>query len=197
MMLARHVPAAFSLVSVLALGCTPSITIDAPDIEVTQPALQFPLAPVNMPPGTTVTATYDLVTNKLGASNNPDAGTLKNIQRLQVTRVVLRIPRTDAGVEDFSRAGITDFSFLYSLTVVATNPPSTVLPNPPVVPIVDYQASDVGVGVELQMPVDPPVDLLPLWGRTVLRLTITAAGDLPKVWWSADVVFSLSLRMTQ
>jgi hypothetical protein len=39
--------------------------------------------------------------------------------------------------------------------------------------------------------------MLPLWGRTSLYLTVTAKGDLPKFDWSMDVVFSLSLRMTQ
>jgi hypothetical protein len=39
--------------------------------------------------------------------------------------------------------------------------------------------------------------MLPVWGRTSLYLTVTATGNLPKVAWSADVVFSLSLKMTQ
>jgi len=182
----RHAFATFALIGVLVLDCTPKVTIDAPDIEVTQPGLQFPATPANVPPGTTVTAFYNLSTNKLGAASNPDSGTLKNIQRLLVTRVLLR-----------AETGITDFSFLDSLTVVASNPVSAIQPNPPVVPIIDYQATDVGVGAELQMPVDPPVDMLPLWGHTWLRLTITAAGALPLVPWSADVVFSLSLRMTE
>jgi hypothetical protein len=182
----RHALVAFALTGVLALGCTPTITIDAPDIEVTQPELQFPPAPANVTPGTTVSAVYMLSTAKLGAASSPDAGTLKNIQRLLITRVTLR-----------ANTGIPDFSFLDRLTVVATNPASVVLPNPPVIPIVDYVASDLAVGAVLPLPVEPPVDMLPLWGRPWLRLTITAAGALPKVAWSADVVFSLSLKMTQ
>jgi hypothetical protein len=182
----RHWFSAFPLTGALALGCTPSIVIDAPDIEVTQPDLQFPATPANVAPGTTASAIYTLNTSRLGAAGSPDAGTYKSIQRLQVTRVALN-----------AKTGIEDFSFLNHLTVTATNPASTYLPNPPVVPIVDYQASDVAAGASLALPVDPPVDMLPLWASTRLRLTITAAGNLPTVAWTADVVFSLSLRMTQ
>jgi hypothetical protein len=180
--------AALVLAAVLVVGCAPSVEIDAPDIEITQPNLPFPAAPASAGPGTSVTAPFKFATNKLGSSK-PDAGTLKNIERLQITRVVLK-----------ANSGIEDFSFLDHLTVLAANKSDTTQSSPewPVIQIVDYQASpDVQVGAELQIPLDPPVDMLPLWGHTWLYLTITATGDPPKTNWSADVVFSLSLKIRQ
>jgi hypothetical protein len=67
-----------------------------------------------------------------------------------------------------------------------------------VVQILDYQADpDVLVGAVLDLPLDPPVDMLPLWGYPRLYLTFTATGAPPQVDWSIDVVFSLSLKITQ
>jgi hypothetical protein len=183
----RH--ALIALAGALASGCTPSVEIDAPDIEITQPNLQFAAAPSSAGPGTSVTAPFKFTTNKLGATNNPDAGSLKNIERLQVTGVVLKV-----------NTGIDDFSFLDHLTVVAANTAYTTESSPglPVIKVIDYEAPyGVAIGPVLQLPLNPPVDMLPLWGRTWLYLTVTATGNLPKVAWSMDVVFSLSLKLTQ
>ena len=62
--------------------------------------------------------------------------------------------------------------------------------------ILDYQASpDVQTGAVLQLPLDTPVNMLPLWGHTLLYITVTATGDPPTFPWSVDVVFSLSLKL--
>jgi hypothetical protein len=183
----RH--ALTALASALVFGCAPSVEIDAPDIEITQPNLQFQAAPSSAGPGTSVTAPFKFTTNKLGATNNPDAGSLKNIERLQITRVVLK-----------ANNGIEDFSFLNHLTVLAANTSYATESSPgrPVIKVIDYEAPyEVAIGPVLQLPLTPPVDMLPLWGRTWLYLTVTATGNLPKVAWSMDVVFSLSLKLTQ
>ena len=185
----RSRPALTALAGALAWGCVPSVEIDAPDIEITQPNLQFPAAPAGAGPGTAVTAPFKFTTNKLGATNNPDAGSLKNIERLQITLVVLKV-----------NTGIEDFAFLDHLTVVAANTSYSTQSSPgrPVIQVVDYEAPyGVPIGPVLQLPLTPPVDMLPLWGRTSLYLTVTATGNLPKVDWSMDVVFSLSLKITQ
>ena len=62
--------------------------------------------------------------------------------------------------------------------------------------ILDYQASpDVQTGAVLQLPLDTPVNMLPLWGHTSLYITVTATGDPPTFPWSVDVMFSLSLKL--
>jgi hypothetical protein len=180
---------AFALGGVLAIGCNPSVEIDAPDIEVTQPNLQFHSALAGAGAGTSATGFFQISTAKLGAASNPDAGTLKNIERLQITRVVFK-----------ADTGISDFSFLDHLTVMGANLGYATQSSPgrPVVQILDYQADpDVLVGAVLDLPLDPPVDMLPLWGYPRLYLTFTATGAPPQVDWSIDVVFSLSLKITQ
>jgi hypothetical protein len=177
------------LAGALLLGCTPSVVIDAPDIEITQPNLQFPAAPARAGAGTSVQGQFRVTTNKLGAANNPDAGSLKLIERLLITRVALK-----------ANTGITDFGFLNQLTVVASNNSYSTESSPgwPVIQIVDYQA-DPGVqtGAVLQLPLDTPVNMLPLWGHTSLYLTVTATGDPPTFPWSVDVVFSLSIKLRE
>lgn len=176
-----------ALVGALLLGCTPSVEIDAPDIEITQPNLQFPAAPARAGAGTSVQGQFRFTTNKLGAANSPDAGSLKQIERLSITRVILK-----------ADTGIQDFGFLDHLTVVAANNYYATQSSPdwPVIQILDYQASpDVQTGAELQLPLDTPVNMLPLWGHTSLYVTVTATGDPPAFPWSVDVVFSLSLRL--
>jgi len=84
------------------------VEIDAPDIEITQPNLQFPAAPARAGAGTSVQGQFRFTTNKLGAANSPDAGSLKQIERLSITRVILK-----------ADTGIQDFGFLDHLTVVA------------------------------------------------------------------------------
>jgi len=177
------------LVGALLLGCTPSVVIDAPDIEITQPNLQFPAAPARAGAGTSVQGQFKVVTNKLGSANSSDAGSLKQIERLLLTRVALE-----------ANAGIQDFGFLDHLTVVASNNYDSTESSPgwPVIQIVDYQANPgVQTGAVLQMPLATPVNMLPLWGHTWLYLTVTATGDPPTFPWSVDVVFSLSLRLRE
>jgi len=178
-----------ALVGALLLGCTPSVEIDAPDIEITQPNLQFPAAPARAGAGTSVQGQFRFTTNKLGAANSPDAGSLKQIERLSITRVILK-----------ADTGIQDFGFLDHLTVVAANNYYATQSSPdwPVIQILDYQASPgVQTGAELQLPLDTPVNMLPLWGHTSLYVTVTASGDPPTFPWSVDVVFSLSLKLRE
>lgn len=177
------------LAGALLLGCTPSVVIDAPDIEITQPNLQFPAAPARAAAGTSVQGQFRVTTNKLGATNNPDAGSLKLIERLLITRVALK-----------ANTGIQDFAFLDRLTVVAANNyyATQSSPESPVIQIVEYQASpDVQTASVLQLPLDTPVNMLPLWGRTSLYLTVIATGNPPTFPWSVDVVFSLSLQLRE
>jgi len=185
-MRSRPALAALSLAGALALGCVPLVEIDAPDIEITQPNLPFPAAPASV---TSVAALFKFSTAKLGAAGKPDAGTLKNIKRLQITRVVFK---ADSGIEDFS--------FLDHLTVDAANLGYATQSSPgqPVIQIIDYQAPDQGTGGSaLQLALSPPVDMLPLWGHTTVYVTVTATGALPTVAWSMDVGFSLSLKIDQ
>jgi hypothetical protein len=180
--------AAFALTGLLVFGCTPSVTVDAPDIEVTQPNLSFPAAPVGAPPNTTVTGQFMLSSNKLGAAGGPDAGAFKNIERLDLIRLAFA-----------ADTGIQDFSFLTHLTVTATNPDSlriVACRNRPVVPILDYDVPP-GTGAVLAIPMSPPVDLRSLWACPSLSVTVQATGDPPQFDWSLDVVFSLSVRISQ
>jgi hypothetical protein len=173
------------------------VEIDAPDIEVTQPNLPFPAFPAGVPAGTPLPpVTFAISTAKLGAANNPDAGSLKKIQRLQITRVVFK---ADPGIDE-AHPGIDDFSFLRQLTVKASSmwAGAQLSSDPHAITIVDYQAPEDGkIGAVLQLPVSPPADLLPLWGHTWLYLAITVSGDLPRFPWSMDVVFSLSLKLVE
>ncbi len=178
----------FTLAGLLALGCTPSMEIDAPEVDVTQPDLQFFGIPAGVSSGGSVMGYFKFSAAKLGATT-PDAGTLKNVKRLQVTRVVL-----------LAKTGIEDFSFLDHLTVDAANLGYATQSSPgqPVIRIVDYQASPgVPTGPKLEMPLSPPVDMLPLWVHTWLYLTVTATGYPPSIDWSVDVEFSLSVKITE
>jgi hypothetical protein len=186
--------AAFALAGPLVFGCAPSVTVDAPDIEVTQPNLFFPAAPVDAQG--TMEATFLLSSNKLGAAGGPDAGAYKKIERLDLIRLAFA-----------ADTGIQDFSFLTHLTVTATNPDSlriVACRNRPVVPILDYDVPP-GTGAVLPIPLSPPVDLRSLWACPSLSVTVVATGTAPVVAtgipsqdrWSLDVVFSLSVRISQ
>ena len=177
---------AFALAGPLVLGCAPSVTVDAPDIEVTQPNLFFPAPPVGAQG--TVEDTFILSSNRLGAAGGPDAGAFKKIERLDLIRLAFR-----------ANTGIEDFSFLTHLTVTATNPDSlriVACRNRPVVPILDYDVPS-GTGAVLPIPLSPPVDLRSLWACPSLSVTVQATGDPPQFDWSLDVVFSLSVRISQ
>jgi hypothetical protein len=170
-------------------GCAPSVTIDAPEIEVTQPALVFPGVPAGTPRGMTVTGLFQISTAKLGAASNPDAGSLQRIERLQVTGLVFK-----------AKSGIADFSFLDHLSITASNwdPTRSASAGMPVITILDYAVPfDVPIGAVLNLPLSPPVNMLPLWGRTILYMNVAASGDLPWAEWSIDVIFSLSVRLTE
>jgi hypothetical protein len=178
--------AAFALAGPLVLGCAPSVTVDAPDIEVTQPNLFFPAVQVGAQG--TVQRTFSLSSNKLGAAGGPDAGASKRIQRLDLIRLAL-----------LAKTGIQDFTFLTNLTVTATNPDSlriVACRNRPVVPILDYDVP-AGTGAVLAIPMSPPVDLRSLWECPSLSVTVAATGTPPDVDWTMDVVFSLSVRISQ
>jgi hypothetical protein len=75
--------------------CNNALWVDMPDIEVTQPNLQFPAAPVGAPPNTTVTGTFLLSSNTIEA----DAGAFKTIERLDLFRLAFS---ANSGIEDFS-----------------------------------------------------------------------------------------------
>jgi hypothetical protein len=179
--------AAFALAGPLVLGCTPSVTVDAPDIEVTQPNLFFPAVPAGAPPDIPP-ASFSVSSNKLGAAGGPDAGAFKKIERLDLIRLAFR-----------ADTGIQDFTFLTHLTVTATNLDSVRIVecrNRPVVTILDYDVPP-GTGAVLPIPMSPPVDLRSLWACPSLYVTVQAAGTPPDVDWSMDVVFSLSVRISQ
>jgi hypothetical protein len=174
----------------LGAGCTAKVTIEAPDIEVTQTDLRFAAAPVGMPAGQSVRGVFQLNTSKLGASNRADAATLRMIERLDLIDVTLK-----------ARSGITDFAFLDRLSLTAANysNPTDQDPPKPVVEILTYipQVGDL-IGATLDPPLaSSPIDLLPLWRRNVLYITVTATGALPTLEWAMDVVFSLSIKLNQ
>ena len=180
--------AASALVGPLVFGCSPSVQIDAPNIEVTQPNLPFPAAPAGAPPNTTVTGSFSLSSNKLGAAAGPDAGAAKKIGRLDLVRLAF-----------VANSGIEDFSFLTHLTVTATNPDSlriVACRNRPTVPILDYDVPPE-TGATLPIPLSSPVDLRTLWECPSLSVTVKATGNPPQFEWSMDVVFSLSLRISE
>jgi hypothetical protein len=141
-------------------------------------------------------ATFLLSSNKLGAAGGPDAGAYKKIERLDLIRLAFA-----------ADTGIQDFSFLTHLTVTATNPDSlriVACRDRPVVPILDYDVPP-GTGAVLPIPLSPPVDLRSLWACPSLSVTVVATGTAPVVAtgipsqdrWSLDVVFSLSVRISQ
>jgi hypothetical protein len=179
--------AAFALAGPLVLGCAPLVTIDAPDIEVTQP-MKFPAAQPDAPPNTEVTGSYNLSSNKLGAAGGPDAGASKRIQRLDLIRLAF-----------LAKTGIQDFTFLTHLKVTAGYPPLghvVACHDLAEVTILDKDVPP-GAGAVLPMPLPEPVDLRSLWTCPSLLVTVVATGNPPDVDWSMDVVFSLSVRISQ
>jgi hypothetical protein len=101
---------------------------------------------------------FKFSTSKLGAATNPDAGTLQNIERLQVTQIALK-----------ADTGIQDFSFLNHLTVMAANSgyATQASPGRPVLQIVDYRRRPTcKSGLNCSYP----------WTR---RSTCCRSGDIP------------------
>ena len=173
-------------------GCRPALTVDAPEINVTQRNVVFPGVVTTTSGPQTVNASFEVTTTKLGAAANPDSSALDRIERMEITRIVLQ-----------ARSGITDFGFLDHLKVSATNwdPNKKSSAGKPVLAIMECPVDDRDcpllyeqVVPTLSFPLEPPVDLTPLWVRTFLYLIITAEGILPNVDWSIDVTFSLSVR---
>jgi hypothetical protein len=181
--------AVFALAGLLTFGCTPWVEVDAPDIEVTQPKLFFLGVPAGTPSVTTAQGSFILRSSRLGAAGSPDAGAFKRIQRLDLIRLAFK-----------ASTGIADFSFLTHLSVEATNPTYDSTPpacrDRPVVQILNYDVPP-DPGAVLQIPMVNPVDLLPLWGCPSLYVTVEASGQPPVVDWTMDVVFSLSLKISQ
>jgi hypothetical protein len=182
-----------TLVMVVAgVGCTPSLTVDAPEINITEKSLAFPGVVSTIPGSQSATSSFKVVTSKLGAAANPDSSAIDRMQRLEITRVLVQ-----------AKMGITDFSFLDHLEVSAANYDAShgISSTKPLVTILECPSAGKdcpllyeNIGTTLDFPLDPPVDLLPLWANTNLYIIIKASGTVPKVDWSVDVTFSLSVR---
>jgi hypothetical protein len=174
-------------------GCSPSLTVDAPEINITEKSLAFPGVVSTVPGSQSVTTSFKIVTSKLGAAANPDSSAVDRIQRMEISRVLVQ-----------ARGGITDFSFLDRLKVSAANWDASKTSNTgkPVITILECDATGAqdcpliyqSVGPALDFPLNPPVDLMPLWANTNLYIIVTATGRVPSVDWSVDVTFSLSVR---
>jgi hypothetical protein len=175
------------------LGCTPSLTVDAPQIDITEKNLAFPGVAVGVPGTGSATTSFKVVTSKLGAAANPDSSAVDRIQRMEITHITLK-----------TKSGITDFSFLDTLKVSAANFDAAKQTNStkPVITILECPSGtkdcpllyDNTGKATLDFALDPPVDLVPLWANTNLYIMITASGTVPQVNWSVDVTFSLSVR---
>ena len=188
------IPRTVGVASVLAAlacawGCSPTVTINATDIEITQTDLQLSGVPLAASTVGSATGTFPIDTSRLGAAGSPDGGLPKGIERLQLTRIVLA-----------AKTGISDFAFVKRLSLVASSSASATQAGAgqAAVTIIDYQAPAGGAtGRVLQPPISPPIDMLPLWGSPVLYVTVTATGNLPPVNWSMDVVFTLSVKLIE
>lgn len=174
------------------LACKPSLIVDAPEINITEKNLTFPSVVTTAPGSQSVTSSFKVVTSKLGAAANHDSSALDRMQRMEITRVLVQ-----------AKSGISDFSFLDHLKVSAANWDASrgTSSTRPVVTILecgpgtqDCPLLYEGGGPTLEFPVSPPVDLMPLWANTNLYIIVTAGGTVPKVEWSIDVTFSLSVR---
>lgn len=184
---------ALTLLVAAGLGCKPSLTVDAPQIDITEKNLAFPGVVSTVAGPQSATSSFKVVTSKLGAAANPDSSAIDRIERMEITRVLVNANR-----------GITDFSFVDSLQVRAANYDPTRQSNStrPVVTILDCNPQSTNdcpllyenIGTKLDFPLNPPVDLMPLWANTNLYIIITATGTVPKIDWSVDVTFSLSVR---
>jgi hypothetical protein len=182
-----------SLVMLLAgVGCKPMLTVDAPEINITEKGLSFPGVVTTVPGSQQVTSSFKVVTSKLGAAASPDSSAIDRLQRMEITRVLIQ-----------AKSGVTDFSFLDHLKISAANWDASRGTNStrPIVAILECPSGTQdcpllyeNIGTTLDFPLDPPVDLIPLWANTNLYIIITATGTVPKVDWSVDVTFSLSVR---
>lgn len=183
----------FTLLVAAGAGCKPELTVDAPEINITERNLSFPGVVSTVPGSQSATTSFKVVTSKLGAAANPDSSAIDRIQRMEITRILIQ-----------AKNGITDFSFVDRLIVRAANwdaskPSSS---GKPVVTILDCDAAGTqdcpliyeSVGTTLDFPLNPPVDLMPLWANTNLYIIVTATGRVPTVDWTVDVTFSLSVR---
>ena len=181
------------LLFVAGVACTPSLTVDAPEINITERNLTFPSVVTTVPGSHSVTSSFKVVTSKLGAAANHDSSAIDRMQRMEITRVFVQ-----------AKSGISDFAFLDYLKVSAANWDASrggTSSTKPVVTILecgpDTQDCPLlyeGGGPTLSFPVNPPVDLLPLWANTNLYIIVTAGGTVPNVEWSIDVTFSFSVR---
>lgn len=184
---------ALTMLVATGLGCKPALTVDAPEINITEKNLAFPGVVSTITGPQSATSSFKVVTSKLGAAANPDSSAIDRIERMEITRVLVKANR-----------GITDFSFVDSLQVRAANFDASRQTNStrPIVTILDCNPQSTNncpllyenIGTTLDFPLNPPVDLAPLWANTNLYIIITATGTVPQVDWSVDVTFSLSVR---
>jgi hypothetical protein len=162
-------------------GCV-SAEADLPEIEITQPNIQFQAYPV-VGIETTVTVSFPVNAGRLGASTN--SVNQQAIKELRM-RDVLLVPSV----------GVDNLGFVRHLRVTA----AAASDSGPGTLIIDYERPSVGTQTSLHATPATPVDLLPLWrpmsaaDRTV-NLTLSVTGLLPATAWAVEGHFILSAKL--
>jgi len=151
----------------LSAGCVLSASGELPDVEVTRHGVAVPGVPLEARVGDPVVS--------VPVSFDPrDQISLdgKTYHSVRVRGVVFK-----------SNAAGGDLSFVRDLRMTISGVSGTAIQ------ILHYQRDEAAppVGATLEIPVDPPVEVLPAWNAPPCVITVEVRGALPEDSWTVDV----------
>jgi hypothetical protein len=157
-----------------AAGCVLSAEGELPDVEVTRHGVAIPGVPLEARAGDPVIAVPVVFdpTDHLAL----DDGAYRSVK---VRRVVVKSNRARG-----------DLSFLRVLRMTINGSKARAGGAAPL-QVLRYEGG-AGAGATLDLPVDPPVEVLPAWRDAPCILTIEVQGTLPEDAWTVDVTVHLA-----
>jgi hypothetical protein len=166
-------PALLLALAAAASGCALSAEGELPDVEVTRHGVAIPGVPLEARVGDPVVS--------VPVSFNPR-------DQLSLSRDAYHSVKVRQVVFTMNGAG-GDLSFVSSLHMTVTGA-SGKAP----IEVFRYQRDDSGaaIGPVLDIPVDPAVEVLPVWNDPPFIITLEVQGALPEDSWTADVSVHLA-----
>lgn len=168
-------------IALLAMGgCVFSVEGEIPDIEVTQPDIQFPGFPAGAVAGEPALAIpVAHMHDRLGVSQD-------GFSEVRVREVAIS-----------AKSGVADLGFVRALRISITPGGARAAGAEPV-EIARYERTVApdAVGPVLRMRSDPAVNVIDSWRSDVVTVLFEVSGDLPEVNWSVDFAVRYQARLT-
>jgi hypothetical protein len=168
---------ALALLAVTSGGCVLSAEGEIPDVEVTRHGVSIPGVPLEARPGDPVVSVPVVFDPAEQLALDGSA-----YRSVTVRRVTLQNTRARGNL-----------SFLRVLRVTVNGARARAGGAAPI-QVLRYERDDtrpLTVGTTLDLPLDPPVDILPAWRDPPCILTLEVQGTLPEEAWTADVTVHL------